>query len=348
MHKGPDYIKVMTKDLYRNLQAGGFDMTDDLEMFQVFRYLSAGEAMCRIFGYDLSRSSVGCTRLTVHLEGMDWVGEVGGNSSQSQLLQYFSRPEELEPLLYLQYFSSYSLQKASAAVKSAADEAGGGLVSPPSGNDYYVDNCNPPNKVTKRNVGSLHVARMYPVQSTQGELYYLRRLLTIIPGTSFKDMRTHQGVVFDTYREAARAHGILNDEVENIEALGLVAADPTSRPSDIRHTFVIQAVQGGEGVQVQDVYRHFKYHMALDINSRGHIQPPGRANAGTAEENEVYRLLPVRDYEVGIELDLDNYPVHEYHLCIMDEKAWWVCTTRLSWWPWKRLNKALQNIQHAL
>ena len=166
MHKGPDYIKVMTKDLYRNLQAGGFDMTDDLEMFQVFRYLSAGEAMCRIFGYDLSRSSVGCTRLTVHLEGMDWVGEVGSNSSQSQLLQYFSRPEELEPLLYLQYFSSYSLQKASAAVKSAADEAGGGLVSPPSGNDYYVDNCNPPNKVTKRNVGSLHVARMYPVQST--------------------------------------------------------------------------------------------------------------------------------------------------------------------------------------
>jgi len=148
-------------------------MDDALEVFQVFRYLSAGEAMCRIFGYDLSRSSVGCTRLTVHLEGMDWVGEAVADSS-SQLLQYFSRPEELEHLLYLQYFSSYSLQKATAAVKSAAEESGGGLISPRSGNDYYVDSCIPPNKVTKRNIGSLHVARMYPVQSTQGELYYLR------------------------------------------------------------------------------------------------------------------------------------------------------------------------------
>ena len=55
--------------------------------------------MCRIFGYDLSNSSVGCTRLTVHLEGMDWVGEDA--EGESKLLQYFKRPAALAHLFYL-------------------------------------------------------------------------------------------------------------------------------------------------------------------------------------------------------------------------------------------------------
>jgi hypothetical protein len=312
MHKGPDTVRVKTKELYRNLEAQGVNMEDELEKFQIFRYLSAGEAMCRIFGYDLSNSSVGCTRLTVHLEGMDWVGEDA--EGESKLLQYFKRPAELARLLYLQYYSHYSIQKATAAQRAAVDAAGGGLYKPRGrGNAYFLDNCDPPNMVRLRNAGSLHVARIYPVAVTQGELYYLRKLLTVAPGTSFSNMRAYNGELYATYREAAEARGIVGVEEEYSQALGVVASSK-SRPSDLRHTFVVIAVTGGEGVPVQDLYRKFRYFMAMDLDVRGRIQPPGRSPAGSEEECAVYQLLPVREYVEGLELDLDTHPVHEYHL----------------------------------
>jgi hypothetical protein len=167
--------------------------------------------------------------------------------------------------------------------------------------------------VRQRNAGSLHVARMYPVPVTQGELYYLRKLLTVVSGTSFSDMRAYNGETYATYREAAEARGIVGVEEEYSQALGVVASSK-SRPSDLRHTFVVIAVTGGEGVPVQDLYRKFRYYMAMDLDVRGRVQPPGRSPAGSEEECAVYHLLPVREYVEDNELDLDNYPVHEYHL----------------------------------
>jgi hypothetical protein len=183
------------------------DMNDDVTRFQVFRYLSAGEALSRIFGYNMSQSSVGCTKLTVHLEGMDWVGDGAAQeaaaATTSTLLQYFARPAELARLRYLEYFSKYNVIKASAAERSAAAEAGVERVRPRRGNAFFVDSLG--NKVSVRRVKSLHVARMYPVSVTQGEQYYLRMLLGCVAGVSFADLRTAGGVLYDTYRQAAEA-----------------------------------------------------------------------------------------------------------------------------------------------
>jgi hypothetical protein len=302
----------MTKELYRNLENSGFDMTNDIEKFQTFRYLSAGEAMCRIFGYDLSHSSVGCTRLTAHLEGMDWVGEEA-EDGDSALLKYFKRPDELKPLLYVQYYSRYTVQKATAAQRKSVEDSGGGLYKPPRGNPYYLDKCDPPNMVRLRNAGSLHVARIYPVAVTQGELYYLRKLLTVIPATSFAGMRTCNDKEYATYREAAEVMGIVSAEAEYAQALGTVAGS-RSRPSDLRHTFVMIAVNGGDGVPVQELYKKFKYYMAMDLDVCGRVQPPGRNPAGSEEESKLYHLLPVIEYDECLELDLDDYPLQEYHL----------------------------------
>jgi hypothetical protein len=57
----------------------------------MFKYTSAGEAFCRIFNYQLTRSSVGCDRLPVHLEGLDWVGDESEVSGESKLVMYFNR-----------------------------------------------------------------------------------------------------------------------------------------------------------------------------------------------------------------------------------------------------------------
>jgi hypothetical protein len=309
LHKGPDSVRMITKDLYQNLKDSGMNMEDEALRFQTFRYLSAGEAFCRIFGYNLSQSTVGCTRLSVHEEGMDWVGDgvAAGGAGPTTLDKYFARPGALALYKYLSYFSDFNVQKATAAEREAA--AGGLLFKPPRGNAYYLDALG--NKVAKRSPGSLHVARIFPVSVTQGEQYYLRMLLTAVPATSYVGLRTVGQVVHATYREAAEARGLLSVEREFAEGLGQIAkglGSALATVGDLRHTFVMMAVAGGEGVPVLHLYRQFRYMMALDIEASGAISPPGK------DKGVVNVRLPVKEYDEDVEYDLDHYPVHEYHL----------------------------------
>jgi hypothetical protein len=154
MHKGQDTIRMITKDVYKNLKAAGYNMDDDVLKIQTFRYLSAGEAMCRIIGYNLSQSSVGCTRLAVHLPDQDWVGDgAAAETASSTLLDFFKRPAALAAHTYLAYYSKYNVTKASAAEKQAAAAAGGLLVRRQRGDDFYVDNGG--KKVSVRSSGRL-------------------------------------------------------------------------------------------------------------------------------------------------------------------------------------------------
>jgi len=52
---------------------------------------------------------------------------------------------------------------------------------------------------------------MYQANPFQGEVYYLRRLLIIVPGlTSFKNLRVVDGVLYDSFKAAYRALGIIS------------------------------------------------------------------------------------------------------------------------------------------
>jgi hypothetical protein len=59
------------------------------------------------------------------------------------------------------------------------------------------------------------VGRMYFVQPTAGERYYLRVLLCHVPGAKgFDDLRTVNGVVHATFQAACQARGLLADDAE--------------------------------------------------------------------------------------------------------------------------------------
>jgi hypothetical protein len=65
-----------------------------------------------------------------------------------------------------------------------------------------------PNNVVTDTIG-----RVYTVNPSQGECFYLRLLLHHVTGaTSFKDLRTIDGREFDTYQEACRQAGLLIDD----------------------------------------------------------------------------------------------------------------------------------------
>ena len=86
--------------------------------------------------------------------------------------------------------------------------------------------------------GDLILSRMYNVRPNAGERFFLRLLLLHVKGaTSFEYLRTVNGVVFDTFREACSALGILADDNEWDRTLS--GAEAYQMPRQLRRLFGI-------------------------------------------------------------------------------------------------------------
>jgi hypothetical protein len=79
-------------------------------------------------------------------------------------------------------------------------------------------------KWTKRKKGR-SVGRIYYAHPASGEKYYMRMLLNVVKGcTSFEDIRTVNGVVHTSYKEACEALGFLDDDKEWIDCINEAAS----------------------------------------------------------------------------------------------------------------------------
>ncbi|XP_057305225.1 ATP-dependent DNA helicase PIF1-like [Hydractinia symbiolongicarpus] len=89
---------------------------------------------------------------------------------------------------------------------------------------------------TRQRGGEKIVSRLYSAQPSEGERFYLRILLLHVPGaTSFESLRTFNGELFPTFREACLARGLLQDDNEWNGTLLQVATIGT--PWQLRQTF---------------------------------------------------------------------------------------------------------------
>ncbi|XP_016199851.1 uncharacterized protein LOC107640862 [Arachis ipaensis] len=64
------------------------------------------------------------------------------------------------------------------------------------------------------------IRRIFFVPPGSGEIYYLRLLLNFVRGpTSYEEIRTIDGVLYSTFRDACYAQGLLDDDKEYIDAI---------------------------------------------------------------------------------------------------------------------------------
>lgn len=81
------------------------------------------------------------------------------------------------------------------------------------------------------------IGRVYYVSPGSGESYYLRCLINIVRGaTCFDDIRTVNGVLYQTFRDACYALGLLEDDREYID--GIIEASKWAFAHSLRKLFV--------------------------------------------------------------------------------------------------------------
>lgn len=105
------------KYFYKGVNYASFRIsTDEPEQYLNGWYLSASEAMCRIFEFDTTRRIPSVQKFAVHLQNQNYVLFKAGNEQTaaeaiSDLEQYFERPQDkiFDSPTYLEYFQKYQV-----------------------------------------------------------------------------------------------------------------------------------------------------------------------------------------------------------------------------------------------
>jgi hypothetical protein len=99
-----------------------------------------------------------------------------------------------------------------------------------------------------------------------GDVYYLRLLLTqTAGGLSFEHLRTHEGVLYDTYKACCIARGLLADDAEPRTCLE--EASLSQLPSKLRQLFAVVLIHS-EVADPLALWMRFRNDMSQDHHHR--------------------------------------------------------------------------------
>ena len=133
-----------------------------------------------------------------------------------------------------------------------------------------------------RKQGPPAIGRLFFASPAQGERFYLRMLLTIVTGaTSFPHLRTVNGTVHNTFKQACVALGLLQDDQEWVQCL--TEASQMQLGSSLRSLFAIILLHcnpTSPGV----LWQQFRHHICDDLRNKLQAIYPNRE----FDDEEVY------------------------------------------------------------
>ena len=229
MFKGPDGARyAVTQDEDR----------DEINDFIKARYLSASEAVWRIFGFHINHREPSVSPLKIHLPDRDYMvfrdgGEqAAATATVSELDRYLSRPLDtlFDDIQYCQYHEQFIVSRS----------------APSHTTTVWQDTVPAPQtmKVYRRQRGE-KICRMHMLYLNTGEVFYLRLLLLHTSPRSFEDV---DGTVYDNYQLACHALGLLTNETES-ELCFNEAREANYSPAQLR-SLLILIMDGAPAVQI--------------------------------------------------------------------------------------------------
>jgi hypothetical protein len=243
---------------------------DEIGMHQDVRYIGSAEACSRIFQLPLHGCDPPVQRLTLHVpneqrvvyaEGDEEAAVLEAEQRPTQLQAYFNAvaKETVEPLTpeILQHKNDPTQQHPTALELTYQDFP-----------HYYTWKSNPGEWKRRKSPKCVsNIGRLFIVSPKDQDLYHLRILLTKRKGcTSFTDLRTYDGTVYETFRGCCEASHLLNDDTEWERTLEEAVAIITST-SALRRFFVLLLIHNVPSNPLQ-MWDKFKDGLSDDFKHR--------------------------------------------------------------------------------
>ncbi|XP_066923007.1 uncharacterized protein, partial [Clytia hemisphaerica] len=242
-------IQYLFKYIYKGHDQARIEIVEEIEHDEIkqfidARYVSAPEAAWRIFGYNLHDSTHTVIRLDLHLPNEQMV--------------YFREGDEANAL---ERADRKNTKLTAWFELNRTDPGAHDKLYTDIPYHYVFDARTKKWKIRRRNVKL--VSRMYNASVREGERFYLRVLLLHVAGaTSFEELRTFDGVLHPSFREACIARGLLQDDNLWITTMENVAQYGTA--SKIRKVFCMILIHG-EVNNPPEIWERFHLDMMHDF-----------------------------------------------------------------------------------
>lgn len=198
--------------------AGKKNSNDEIKQYLDGRYVCAVEAAWRIFGFDIHYRFPAVERLPVHCPGEKNVTFNSKDSLENIAAKASSKNSKLEA-----WFDAN--QTLSGAKQLTYMEF-----------PQFFTWKSKEGKWKERKKGHV-VGRIIDIHASAGETFYLKMLLVQRKGaTSFKDLRTVDGICYNTFKEACAALGLLKDDRQ--WHISMSENAHTAMPRQLRELFV--------------------------------------------------------------------------------------------------------------
>ncbi|XP_076925699.1 uncharacterized protein LOC143588627 [Bidens hawaiensis] len=202
INKGPDRATVFffsKNETQANVEQ---PEVDEIKQFYDCLYLSASKAAWRIFGYDVHYRMPSVTRLPFHLPGQQHV-VYGVDDDLDNVL------EKVESVSSSMFTGWMKCNEKYASVRKLT------YVELPTEFVWHAQ----PRRWERRKSG-FSIGRIHVVSPAAREAYFLRILLNRVIGPqSFEDIRTVNGRLQPSFRDACYSLGLLEDDQEYIKAI---------------------------------------------------------------------------------------------------------------------------------
>ncbi|KAF8093647.1 hypothetical protein N665_0381s0007 [Sinapis alba] len=229
INKGQDRVTVVVEppDHIVASKLGDKDLTkeqldkkrNELKEFFDCRYVSTCEGTWRVFKFPIHYRSTSVEKLSFHLPGKQVVTFNG----KDKLKAVVSR-KLIQNTMFLAWFELCKIDSLARTLTYAQIP-----------NFFTYDKRS---KKFKRRKRGFSLGRINYVPRTQEDAYFLRVLLNVVKGpTSYEDIKTYQGVLYPSYKEACYARGLLDDDQEYID--DIVRRSFESTASELRKVFVM-------------------------------------------------------------------------------------------------------------
>jgi hypothetical protein len=209
LFKGVDKAKMGLMSLDGDGSGDAIPATTEFDDYVNSRYLSSSEAIWRIFNYNVTAKKPSVMVLKVHMPNAQLGSMMSTGikaSTGSPLLYYFARPtrQEFDGLRFTEYFAQF---KRTRTLSHAQREQRHWL------EQQVLNNPQLPCYVIRRK-GVKGLMRLAIIAPRLGEVYYLRLLLQMRPSRSFNELKTVNGVLYETFQEACADLGLFRDKNE--------------------------------------------------------------------------------------------------------------------------------------